>query len=317
MADHGDAVGAPHRINGVGGREGAVRRLQHGQVVGVVADADEGMAPGEPLQLPGHSPLVGPLGGELHQVVAGKDHFVLLLPAVVRHEGPELLQRSHFRHEQHLGQRDGDGFPVQCADLQERHPGEQGVLDVPLGGVEGVDALIGEIQLHGRARKGSLQPHHVLQRTVRQELADQIALPGQIVDAAAVIHNDGRVDGDALRMLPEGPQGPPGGDGELPALGNPALRRRQVPRGGRRHRLRPAAGEGGFRVLKGIVVVADQQHSIKFSHKRLLRSVEIAERPGAIIAQRERGRKPPEPPLEAVFTGVEHRLDGPFAALPR
>ena len=136
---------------------------------------------------------VGPLGGELHQVVAGKDHFVLLLPAVVRHVGPELLQRSHFRHEQHLGQRDGDGFPVQCADLQERHPGEQGVLDVPLGGVEGMDALIGEIQLHGRARKGSLQPHHVLQRTVRQELADQIALPGQIVDAAAVIHNDGRV----------------------------------------------------------------------------------------------------------------------------
>ena len=91
-----------HRSYGVGRREGLVRHAEHGEVVGVVADADQLPAAAQLPQLQRHGPLVGSLGGQLQQMVAGEDQLIVLRPALLLEVGEKRLQLIPLRREQRL-----------------------------------------------------------------------------------------------------------------------------------------------------------------------------------------------------------------------
>ena len=231
VADRHDPVGGTDGLDGVGGSESPVRRLKHGQIVGVVPDAEQGPAAGEGLQLPGHGSLVRPFGGELHEMIAGVDHLIPLPPALPLHEVPQPHQPGHLRDEQSLGQRPGNGLFIQRGDLLEPQPRELGVADILLGGVQGADTPIRQIYLHGSSRKGLLYRRKVLRRALRQEAAQDILLRRQVVQSAAVVHDHRGVDVQSRRRLPESAQRTARGDGEPSAPGDPAVYRLQIPGG--------------------------------------------------------------------------------------
>ena len=231
MADRRDPGGGTDGLDGVGGSESPVRRLKHGQIVGVVPDAEQGPAAGEGFQLPGHGPLVRPFGGELHEMIAGVDHLIPLPPAPPLHEVPQPHQPGHLRDEQSLGQRPGDGLFIQRGDLLKPQPRELGVTDILLGGMQSADAPIRQIHLHGRPRKVRLHRRKVLRRALRQEAAQDIPLRRQVVQSAAVVHDHRGVDVQSRRRLPESRQGTARGDGEPSAPADPAFHRLQIPGG--------------------------------------------------------------------------------------
>ena len=112
-------------------------------------------------------------------------------------------------------------------------------------------------------------------RFLRQQHAQNVPSGLQVVDPAAVVHDHRRGDGQRRCLLPESAQRPARGEGEQTSLADPARHGLQIPGIGRRDRVRAAAGQRGLRILKGVIIIADQQHSVKFPHDNLLYRVSV------------------------------------------
>lgn len=132
-------------------------------------------------------------------------------------------------------------------------------------GPDGVDHVVDVVCLH-RQRGESVQsllspPAGAL---VQQNGLQRLPLL-KIIQGRAVAHNARRVHGHLIREFDEGRQRPAGGDGKSPAAGHEILQRLPVPAGHLRHL--GARAPGRLRIQQGIVKIAGQQYTVKFSHK--------------------------------------------------
>ena len=209
----------------------------------------------EHLQQPGHHPpLVAAPVCDLQVETVGKDG---LIPA-----GAVLLQPLPGP-EQYVILLLYDGLG----------PGGWHIRDVPhlivgahlphVGVSDGVGAVhIDVLPVIGLQSQGGHSLHQSLKvrrGPVIQQGLDQHGLCLEVIDGRAVGQHHRGVDGGQVDIGGKGAVGPPGGHCEAAALVDPAPQCLQVP--GRD----PVVG-----VIEGIVKVADQQQTVKFSHGALL-----------------------------------------------